>query len=93
MSINGKRITSKQLIMQTLLSRCMGPIERWDDLIKQETAVGYNCFHITPLQTLGESGSLYAIRDQLQIASSTVKKNTTNDNGYGDIATIIKGLE
>ena len=26
--------------MQTLLSRCMGPIERWDDLIKQETAVG-----------------------------------------------------
>jgi len=64
--------------MQTLLSRSMGPLERWEDLIKMQTEIGYNCFHVAPIQKLGFSQSLYALADQLEIAEYILKKDENN---------------
>jgi len=89
LQIQNKPKIPKQLSMQTLLSRSMGPLERWEDLIKMQTEIGkrflgwdeltcfegYNCFHITPIQKLGFSQSLYALADQLEIADYIIKKN------------------
>ena len=39
LKVNDEVIIPRQLIMQTLLSRCMGSLERWEEIIKQETSL------------------------------------------------------
>jgi glycogen debranching enzyme len=55
------------LRIQTVLSRSLGNLDRWEDFISTQKELGYNAIHFTPIQTYGESGSHYSIADQLNI--------------------------
>jgi len=59
----------QQMVIQSLLSRCIGKIGRWKEFFSAQAKIGYNAFHLTPIQELGISGSLYCLRDQLKLSS------------------------
>ena len=40
LTIKNQPVQAKQLTMQTLLSRSMGNLDRWDDLIRMQTTIG-----------------------------------------------------
>lgn len=66
--INAKPLRYSQLIIQTVLSRSLGPYTRWKEFFKNQSVVGYNVFHFAPIQQLGKSSSLYSIKDQIRLS-------------------------
>lgn len=52
------------IVLQTVISKCLGPIDEWDSRLRLARECGYNFVHFTPLQQLGESHSAYSIADQ-----------------------------
>lgn len=69
LQINKKPHIYSQLIIQTILSRSLGPYNRWKEFFKTQSQLGYNAFHFAPIQELGASSSLYSIKDQLKLSS------------------------
>lgn len=66
--INGVQLPPTALSVQTVISRCLGPINTWIDKLRSATAqLHYNVIHFTPVQTTGASGSCYSIADHLKI--------------------------
>jgi glycogen debranching enzyme len=57
----------KQINMISVLSRCLGPLSRWEDVLKPVAAQGYNMVHFTPIQRYGQSRSHYSLADQTVI--------------------------
>eukprot|EP00922_Rhytidocystis_sp_ex-Travisia-forbesii_P065763 GHVS01097677.1.p1 GENE.GHVS01097677.1~~GHVS01097677.1.p1 ORF type:complete len:1823 (-),score=304.21 GHVS01097677.1:256-5724(-) len=68
--VNGREMRSSALNVQTVLSRCLGPIKRWKRMMTSTSELGYNMVHFTPLQTAGESGSCYSIANQHEISAN-----------------------
>lgn len=68
--IAGRKMTLDSLVVQTVLSRSMGPYTRWKEVITRQKDLGYNMIHFTPIQELGVSQSLYSLGDQLKLNSS-----------------------
>jgi len=64
--------------LQTVLSRCLGPIDRWEKVLSHQKALGYNLFHITPIQELGFSNSLYSINDHNKLNSELFPGSTVS---------------
>jgi len=60
-------LTADSLIIQTVLTRSLGKVRNWPKIIQSQANLGYNAIHLTPIQMYGNSGSLYAIKDQLII--------------------------
>eukprot|EP00922_Rhytidocystis_sp_ex-Travisia-forbesii_P044877 GHVS01066912.1.p1 GENE.GHVS01066912.1~~GHVS01066912.1.p1 ORF type:complete len:1880 (+),score=289.48 GHVS01066912.1:287-5926(+) len=65
--LNGQEICSSALCVQTVLSRCLGPLKRWKRMMTSTAELGYNMLHFTPVQTPGESGSCYSIANQHEV--------------------------
>nr|AOE43285.1 glycogen debranching enzyme/amylo-alpha-1,6-glucosidase [Synstelium polycarpum] len=79
LTINGKAIAPDAIVVETVLTKCLGPLSSWDDHIKTASQTGYNMLHYTPLQELGASGSCYSIYDQLSISKSLFSGASTNE--------------
>ena len=62
---NGKPLPLNLLKIESVISKCMGPIDTWRDKLKKIQQKGYNMIHFTPIQQRGESNSPYSIYDQL----------------------------
>lgn len=45
----------------TVMSRCLGKMTRWPDVLRNVRELGYNAVHFTPIQQYGESFSHYSI--------------------------------
>jgi len=58
------------MVMQTFLSKCLGPLSRWEQLLFAAVDTGYNAVHLSPLCSLGASGSAYSIQDHRTYAAS-----------------------
>ncbi|KYR02849.1 glycogen debranching enzyme [Tieghemostelium lacteum] len=69
LTINNNVLPSDGIILQTYLTKCLGPLENWDHFIQQSSQLGYNMIHFTPIQEIGASGSSYSIYDQQSISS------------------------
>jgi len=51
----------------TVLSRQLGLMSRWNDMLAPVASQGYNAIHFTPIQRYGLSNSHYSIADQTTI--------------------------
>eukprot|EP01112_Ceratiomyxa_fruticulosa_P005846 TRINITY_DN16680_c0_g1_i1.p1 TRINITY_DN16680_c0_g1~~TRINITY_DN16680_c0_g1_i1.p1 ORF type:complete len:435 (-),score=71.17 TRINITY_DN16680_c0_g1_i1:156-1460(-) len=76
-TINGKEIPLDSIIVQTALTKCLGPLNEWPDVLRVVSESKYNMVHFTPVQELGESNSCYSLFDQLMIS------NTLFENSQG----------
>jgi len=62
-----KQIRCKEISLITVMSRCLGKMERWPDLLKNIKELGYNAVHFTPFQQYGASYSHYSLADQTTV--------------------------
>ena len=77
--IAGKRLPLEAICMQTVLTKCLGPLSEWQQRLQVAKECGYNALHFTPMQQLGASGSGYSLYDQLTPSSSL------NSEGKADV--------
>jgi hypothetical protein len=68
-----------EICMQTVLTRCLGPLSRWEEHFDTASRLGFNAIHFTPIQELGVSGSNYSLYDQLQLNSMLFPDETIFD--------------
>lgn len=69
-TVHGAEVAPDALSVKTLLTRCMGALARWDHLLSAVAAQGYNAVHLSPVQTLGASGSAYCVANHSQLSPS-----------------------
>lgn len=53
--------------MLSVVSRCLGKMNRWQEVFDNIAEDGYNAIHFTPIQQYGGSGSHYSISNFDQI--------------------------
>jgi glycogen debranching enzyme len=66
--LNDTIIPSNALVIQTYITKLLGPLERWSSVLKTSSDTNYNLIHFTPIQQLGESNSSYSLYEQLSIS-------------------------
>ena len=73
------------IVLQTYLSKCLGPFDEWEKRLLVAKECGYNFIHFTPIQQLGDSQSCYSIENQHAINASFVgkRKSLTFDDVKG----------
>jgi hypothetical protein len=49
MKARGLEIRSKELALMTVMSRCLGKMSRWPQVLKNVRELGYNAVHFTPI--------------------------------------------
>lgn len=67
LEINKEKIELNDIILHTVLVKCLGPFEDWEKRLEVAHKCGYNLIHFTPVQELGESNSSYSIKDHLRL--------------------------
>lgn len=67
LNLNGKIVRAKELSIITVMSRCLGKIDRWVEVLRNQRQLGYNAVHFTPFQVYGESFSHYSLANQMEI--------------------------
>jgi len=65
--LDSQQIHCKELSIMSVLSRCLGSVDRWVDVLKPVSEQGYNAIHYTPIQQYGQSLSHYSLADQTKI--------------------------
>ncbi|KAG7195199.1 uncharacterized protein KQ657_003725 [Scheffersomyces spartinae] len=73
--IQGKFVALNNINIQSICSKFIGPIDKWDSIFKYIRKKGYNMIHFTPLQYRGESNSPYSIFDQLRFDPTLFSSN------------------
>ena len=61
LKINKEKIELNDIILHTVLVKCLGPFEDWEKLLEVAHKCGYNLIHFTLVQELGKSNSSYSI--------------------------------
>ena len=60
---SGKIINTQSIVMQTVLTKCLGLFSDWKSRLQVAKECNYNFVHFTPIQELGQSNSNYSLRD------------------------------
>jgi len=66
--IGKNMINLESIHMQTVLSKSLGKLSKWEEFFREAHLLKYNFIHFTPLQKLGVSESSYCINDNNEIS-------------------------
>ena len=66
--ITQSKVDVRLLRKQTVFPRCIGHHSKWIDFFKKQIELGYNSFHLAPIQKTGKSKSYYSICDHLDLS-------------------------
>lgn len=66
LAINGEHLSLSSLSVCSVLSKFLGPVEKWDGYMKYIADKGYNMVHFTPLMERGASNSPFSLFNQLK---------------------------
>lgn len=91
-TLGGRIVPLDSLCIQTVLSRSMGPINSWLEIFDDQFSLGYNFFHITPIQVLGGSQSLYCIKEPTNLSDSLFPGMNTSQK-YAALGNIMEILD
>ncbi|XP_040065011.2 glycogen debranching enzyme [Ixodes scapularis] len=64
---DGEELPLDCIQCQTVLSKCLGPLDSWLPKLRVAHESGYNFVHLSPIQELGASRSSYCIRDHRRL--------------------------
>lgn len=92
LTIQGRQIPPEAIILQTVLPKCLGSFDQWEEQLKYSAASGYNMIHFTPVQELGRSQSSYSIYDQLKL-NSKLFSHSSDEQQWLALSTLINNLE
>lgn len=84
-------LTLDSICAQTFLSKCLGPLDEWEDRLNVSKHSGYNMIHFTPTQTLGLSRSCYSLADQLELNPEFSRADKTFN--WNDVARLVEKLK
>ena len=91
--IGGEPVPLDSLVIQTVLSRSLGPYTRWEEVLMRQKALGYNLIHFTPIQELGFSQSLYSLGDQLRLNSALFPGLSTDEEQFEALTATLGSLD
>lgn len=74
----------------TVVSKWMGPTDRWREHFSEAKERGYTMLHYTPLQERGESNSPYSIRDQMGYDASLFDDPLNVEGGRARVEEILR---
>eukprot|EP01091_Cochliopodium_minus_P012931 TRINITY_DN4039_c0_g1_i1.p1 TRINITY_DN4039_c0_g1~~TRINITY_DN4039_c0_g1_i1.p1 ORF type:complete len:1528 (+),score=372.55 TRINITY_DN4039_c0_g1_i1:37-4584(+) len=90
--INGKQLPLDCVKIQTVLSKCMGKLERWEKILAKSSDYGYNMIHFTPINELGSSNSAYSLKEKSIDNRYFDKQNLTENEKYSKFEDTFKKL-
>jgi glycogen debranching enzyme len=79
--------------LQTVLSKCLGPISQWMDRLRVSKESGYNVIHFTPIQELGGSKSSYSLYDQLQLNHQFNEPGSKKQATFDDVKNVLDQMK
>ena len=80
-----REIPAESLVIQSVLTRCMGKMQRWAEICAAQAKLGYNALHVLPMQKYGISNSMYSIRDQHSLDDCYVDDPRTTEEERVDL--------
>lgn len=92
--LSGRNIRVEDIRLQTNLSRCLGLMSNWSQLLSQQINLGFNFFHLTSISKLGKFGSLYCIGDYSELNPIFFEENDiTNDEKWKKLEETINEIK
>lgn len=83
MGKNKEILKLESIRCQTVLTKCLGPLNSWESKLRVAKESGYNLIHFTPIQELAGSRSAYSLKDQLKIDPNY------GNVGYEDVGKVV----
>ncbi|VUZ41310.1 unnamed protein product [Hymenolepis diminuta] len=81
------------VMLQTYISKNLGPLKEWRDRLRPAYECGYNMIHFTPIQEIGSSGSGYSLKDQLIVNPDFADPDTGKKVGWEEVGELIREIE
>lgn len=75
LTIGSQYVPFNNINIQSVISKWIGPLDKWDNFFEYVSEKGYNMIHFTPLQERGVSNSPYSIYDQLKFDPNLFENN------------------
>lgn len=89
-SRENKYLNLENIIMQTVISKLLGPLDTWLSRIKVSHSSRYNCIHFTPIQHI--SNSAYAIIDHTML-NKTFNFEPNRPCTFNDVKNVIEIID
>lgn len=89
----GVQLPLDAVVIQSMISKWMGPLESWEPHIELVKHTGYNMIHFAPMQQRGSSDSPYSIHDQLLYADDLFTDAPSRQDRLERVAATLSSIQ